>query len=242
MLSRLWSVCVCVCGWVGGWVRACMRVCVRLSAVVKSLTEKTATEHCSLRKAVPGYNPWKTDLILNVFGFFLEQRSTESSLFWIIWNLKNLYKLIQSQQLTLKKVLNLFQANIKDIGTSPLISLLILDYYLDLLFLLLTQSKTLKQSSSRGLTSPHRCRITSFSQLKRISQSGQDTFFILFSLTFKAFVMFVTSLLFQSNLNVVLAPGKGPKNSVYRDLFTTKNPTHKKWDPQLRFTRLTVRG
>ena len=39
--------------------------------------------------------------------------------------------------------------------------------------------------------------------------------------------MFVTSLLFQSNLNVVLAPGKGPKNSVYRDLFTTKNPTQK---------------
>ena len=39
------EVCVCVCVW------------VRLSAVVKSLTEKTATEHCSLRKAVPGYNP-----------------------------------------------------------------------------------------------------------------------------------------------------------------------------------------
>ena len=37
----------------------------------------------------------------------------------------------------------------------------------------------------RGLTSPHRCSITSFSQLKRISQSGQDTFFILFFLTFK---------------------------------------------------------
>ena len=30
----------------------------------------------------------------------------------------------------------------------------------------------------RGLNSPHRCRITSFSRLKRISQSGQDTLFI----------------------------------------------------------------
>ena len=31
----------------------------------------------------------------------------------------------------------------------------------------------------RTLPSPHRCRITSFSQLKRISQSGQDKFFVL---------------------------------------------------------------
>ena len=30
----------------------------------------------------------------------------------------------------------------------------------------------------RGLNSPHRCRITSFSRLKRISLSGQDTLFI----------------------------------------------------------------
>ena len=30
----------------------------------------------------------------------------------------------------------------------------------------------------RGLTSPHRCRITSISRLKRISRSGQDTLFI----------------------------------------------------------------
>ena len=39
----------------------------------------------------------------------------------------------------------------------------------------------------------------------------------------KAFVMFVTFLLFQSNLYVVLARGKGPKNSIHRDLFKTKN-------------------
>ena len=34
--------------------------------------------------------------------------------------------------------------------------------------------------------------------------------------------MFVTFLLFQSNLYVVLARGKGPKNSVQRDIFHTK--------------------
>ena len=41
----------------------------------------------------------------------------------------------------------------------------------------------------------------------------------MFSLTFKAFVMFVTFSLFQSNLYIVLACGKGHKNSVHRDLF-----------------------
>ena len=40
--------------------------------------------------------------------------------------------------------------------------------------------------------------------------------------------MFVTFLLFQSNLYVVLARGKGPKNSVNRDLFKTKTPKQKK--------------
>ena len=74
----------------------------------------------------------------------------------------------------------------------------------------------------RGLTSPHRCRITSFSKLKRISQSDHDKFFILFFLAFKAFVMFVTFLLFQSNLYVVLVCGKGSKNSLPRDLFKKK--------------------
>ena len=46
----------------------------------------------------------------------------------------------------------------------------------------------------------------------------------MFSLTFKAFVMLVTFLLFQNNLYIVLARGKGPKNNVHRDLFKTKNP------------------
>ena len=54
--------------------------------------------------------------------------------------------------------------------------------------------------------------------------------YFMFSLTFKVFVMFVTFLLFQSNLYVVLARGKGPKNSVHRDL------------SRLRFIRLKVRG
>ena len=49
----------------------------------------------------------------------------------------------------------------------------------------------------------------------------------MFSLTFKAFVMLVTFLLFQNNLYIALARGKGPKNSVHRDLFKTKNPKQK---------------
>ena len=71
----------------------------------------------------------------------------------------------------------------------------------------------------RDLTCPYRFCITSFPQLNRISQSGRDTFFyFMFSLTFKAFVMFLTFLLFQSNLHVLLACGKGPINRVQRKL------------------------
>ena len=47
-------------------------------------------------------------------------------------------------------------------------------------------------------------------------------FYLMFSLTFKAFVMLVTFVLFQSNLYIVLAHGKGPRNSVCKDLFKTK--------------------
>ena len=39
--------------------------------------------------------------------------------------------------------------------------------------------------------------------------------------------MFVTFLLFESNLYLVLAREKGPKNSVHRDLFETKKPLAK---------------
>ena len=49
-------------------------------------------------------------------------------------------------------------------------------------------------------------------------------FYFMISLTFKAFVMFVTFPLFQSNLYKVLAHGKGPKNSIHMDLFKTKKP------------------
>ena len=71
----------------------------------------------------------------------------------------------------------------------------------------------------RDLFCPHRCRITSFLQLNQIAQSGQDTFlYFMFSLTFKAFVMFLTFLLFQSNLQAVLACGKGHMNRVHREL------------------------
>ena len=52
-------------------------------------------------------------------------------------------------------------------------------------------------------------------------------FYFIFSLLIKAFVMFLTFLLFQSNLYVVLARRKGPKNSVHKDLLKTKNPKQK---------------
>ena len=39
--------------------------------------------------------------------------------------------------------------------------------------------------------------------------------------------MFVTFLLFQSNLYVVFACGKGLKYSVHRNLFKTKSPKQK---------------
>ena len=81
----------------------------------------------------------------------------------------------------------------------------------------------------------------SFSQLKQISQSGQETFYFMFPLSFKAF-MFMTFLLFQSNLYVVLALGKGPKNSIHRDLFKAKNLNKKCSDSQLGFTCFMVCG
>ena len=52
-------------------------------------------------------------------------------------------------------------------------------------------------------------------------------FYFMFTLTFKAFVMLLTLLLFQSNLFVFLAHGKGLKNSVHRDLFRAKNAEQK---------------
>ena len=58
-------------------------------------------------------------------------------------------------------------------------------------------------------------------------------FYFLFSLLFKAFVMFVTFLLFQSNLYVVLACGKGPKNSVQIEIFSRQKTC---------FMRLAVQG
>lgn len=52
-----------------------------------------------------------------------------------------------------------------------------------------------------------------------------------FSLLMKIFVMFMMFLLFQSNFFVFLARGKGPKNSIYRNLFKTKKPKQKTSDP-----------
>ena len=46
----------------------------------------------------------------------------------------------------------------------------------------------------------------------------------MFSVTFKALMMFVTFLQFQNTLYVVLASVKCLKISVHRDLFKTKNP------------------
>ena len=42
--------------------------------------------------------------------------------------------------------------------------------------------------------------------------------------------MFATFLLFQRNLYIVLAHGKGPTNSAHRDLFKTKTPKIFYWD------------
>ena len=61
-------------------------------------------------------------------------------------------------------------------------------------------------------------------------------FYFMFSLTDKAFVMFVTFLLFQSNIYLVLAHGNGPKDSVHRDFFSTKKLNKPPLDPQLCFT------
>ena len=47
--------------------------------------------------------------------------------------------------------------------------------------------------------------------------------------------MFGIFLLFQSNLYVVLARGKGPKNSVHRDLFKTKKTLNKSPRPPAAF-------
>ena len=64
----------------------------------------------------------------------------------------------------------------------------------------------------------------------------------MFSVTFKAFVIFVTLSLFQSNFYVVLASGKGPKNSIRRS-FQDKQIINKKIpEPQLSFTCLMVCG
>ena len=52
-------------------------------------------------------------------------------------------------------------------------------------------------------------------------------FYFIFSLTFKAFMMFVTFLLFQSNLYVVLARGKGSKNSII-EIFARQKTLNKK--------------
>ena len=84
-------------------------------------------------------------------------------------------------------------------------------------------SKLENYLSYRGLTSPHRCCVTSFSHLNQVSQSGQNTFFyFMFSVTFKALVMFATFLQFQSNLDVVLASAKCPKISVFIEIFLIK--------------------
>ena len=47
--------------------------------------------------------------------------------------------------------------------------------------------------------------------------------------------MFVTFLPFQSDLYIVLACGKGPKNRVHRDLFKTKDPKQENPRPSVAF-------
>ena len=71
----------------------------------------------------------------------------------------------------------------------------------------------------------------------QISKSGQNTFFM-FSLTFKAFVMSVTFLLFLCNFYIVLAREKATKTAFIEVFSRQKNPKQK----MLYFTRLTVGG
>ena len=54
--------------------------------------------------------------------------------------------------------------------------------------------------------------------------------------------MFVALLLFQSNLYVVIARGKRPKNSVHRDLLKTRNSKQKTPRPPAAFYEPIVHG
>ena len=64
---------------------------------------------------------------------------------------------------------------------------------------------------------------------------SRQLFYCMFSLTFKAFEMFMTFLLFQSNLNVVLAHGKGLRNSIIQIFSRQKNPKQKTPRPPAAF-------
>ena len=66
-------------------------------------------------------------------------------------------------------------------------------------------------------------------------RSRYVSYFMFSHNTFKTFVMLVTFLPFQSNLYVVLASGKGLKNSVHRDLFKAQNPKQKNPRPSAVF-------
>ena len=87
----------------------------------------------------------------------------------------------------------------------------------------------------------NRCHINIiFSTEMNFPIRSRYVFYSMFSPTFRAFVTFMTFLLFQSNLYIVLAHGKGPK-IAFIEIFSRqktlyKDPPH----PQLHFTHLTV--
>ena len=64
----------------------------------------------------------------------------------------------------------------------------------------------------------------------------------MFSLAFKAFVMFTTFLLFHSSLYIVLAHGKGPKKAFIKTFSKQKTLNKKLLDLQLCFMHLMVCG
>ena len=80
----------------------------------------------------------------------------------------------------------------------------------------------------QGFNQPLQVLYVIFPTESDFSIRSRYPFYFMFSLTFKAFVTFVTFLLFQCNLYVVLGLGKCPKNRIHRDLFKTKKSRNPK--------------
>ena len=86
------------------------------------------------------------------------------------------------------------------------------------------------------VTSPHRCCIMSYSQLKQISQSGQDKIFLLCFLShWKRLWCSWHFYYFKARINSIFPYGKAPISNIHRDLFKTKHPKQNMVRPQAAF-------